>query len=265
MSTEKIAGSRPDYHVPALEKGLDILECLATQRVPLTQAQIARALERGPSELFRMLVCLEKRGYVQKDPVSGAYSLTLRLFELSHTHSPFEQLLRAASRPMQELAEAIRESCHLSVLHNDKLLVLAQKEGPERVRLSVEVGGTFSPLHTASGRLLLAFLPPPDLEATLRADAEHGAGSAAEQRRLQERLKRIRACGFEEARGETIQGVYDLSVLVGSPTSSLRAALTVTFLERKSDKADRDTLLVPLRHCAKAIGLSAGLLTSGAR
>jgi DNA-binding IclR family transcriptional regulator len=38
--------------VPALEKGLDILECLATQRVPLTQAEIARMLERGPSELF---------------------------------------------------------------------------------------------------------------------------------------------------------------------------------------------------------------------
>src|SRR3712207_8366305 len=43
----------PAYQVPALEKGLDILECLANQGVPLTQAQLARTLGRGPNELFR--------------------------------------------------------------------------------------------------------------------------------------------------------------------------------------------------------------------
>ncbi|MEP7187683.1 MAG: helix-turn-helix domain-containing protein, partial [Roseiflexaceae bacterium] len=44
----------PSYYVPALEKGLDILECLAAQGVPLTPAQIARAIGRGANELFRM-------------------------------------------------------------------------------------------------------------------------------------------------------------------------------------------------------------------
>src|ERR1043165_5034011 len=87
----------PSYHVPALEKGLDILECLAAQGVPMTQAQIARAIGRGSNELFRMLTTLERRGYIQRDPVSGAYGLTLRLFELSHTHSPLQDLLRAAA------------------------------------------------------------------------------------------------------------------------------------------------------------------------
>src|SRR5215213_812806 len=88
----------PSYYVPALEKGLDILECLAAQGVPLTQAQIARAIGRGANELFRMLTTLERRGYIQRDPLTGAYGLTLRLFELSHTHSPLQGLLRAAAR-----------------------------------------------------------------------------------------------------------------------------------------------------------------------
>src|SRR5947199_8703328 len=103
----------PDYQAPALEKGLDILESLAAAGVPRTQSQLARTLDRGPNELFRMLVILERRGYIQRDPASGAYTLTLRLFELSHAHSPFEALLRAAARPMLTLTDTVWESCHL--------------------------------------------------------------------------------------------------------------------------------------------------------
>jgi DNA-binding IclR family transcriptional regulator len=125
----------PVYAAPALEKGLDILECLAEQRVSLTQTQLARVLRRSPSELFRMLSCLEQRAYIRKDPVSGAYALSLRLFELSRTHSPYEHLTKAASRPMQALAESVHESCHLSVLHGARLLIVAQQESPEKIRL----------------------------------------------------------------------------------------------------------------------------------
>src|SRR5215468_11263308 len=126
-----------NYRVPALEKGLELLECLAAQGIPMTQSQLARALGRGPNELFRTLMTLDRCGYIRRDPVSGAYSLTLRLYELSHTHSPFEELVHAAARPMRELADELHESPHLSVIHHGRLLVLAQEESPALVRISV--------------------------------------------------------------------------------------------------------------------------------
>ena len=98
-ATKAIADKAPRYQVPALEKGLDILEHLATEGIPLTQAELARALGRSPNELFRMLVSLERRGYIQRDPGSGAYSLTLRLFEMSHTHSPLSDLVACGNAP----------------------------------------------------------------------------------------------------------------------------------------------------------------------
>ena len=124
--------------MPALEKGLDILECLAAQGVPLSQAQVARALGRRPTELFRMLTALERRGYIQRDPLSGAYRLTMRLYELGHAHSPYHGLLRAAERPMRALTEEVRQSCHLSVIHRGQLFVLAEEQSPTRNRLSIE-------------------------------------------------------------------------------------------------------------------------------
>lgn len=251
--------SQPGYHVPALEKGLDILECLAAHAIPLTQAQLARILGRGASELFRMLTCLERRGYIQRDPLSGAYSLTLRLFELSHTHSPYQGLLQAAERPVLELTEEVNESCHLSVLHRGKLVVLAQKENHARLRLSIEVGGTFPLLHTASGRLLLAYMNPATVEETCQMDEEYQALSEREKGELEERLKQIRDRGYEYVVGESNDGVQDVVVLIGSPTSHIQAALAICSLSRKRTEF-LDSMLPALRNCADVIGRSAGII-----
>ena len=59
------------YYAPALDKGLDILEYLSDQSIPQSQQDIAIGIERTPNEIYRMLVSLEKRGYIAKDPVSS--------------------------------------------------------------------------------------------------------------------------------------------------------------------------------------------------
>src|SRR3954463_7254663 len=251
--------SAPSYHVPALEKGLDILECLAAQGVPLTQAQIARAIGRGANELFRMLTTLERRGYIRRDPLTGAYGLTLRLFELSHTHSPLQGLLRAAAAPMRALTEAIRESCHLSVIEREHLVVLVQEESPARVRLSVEIGGGLPLLHTVSGRVLLAHLDEPARADLLTREGEFAHLPAAEQHALHERLRLIRGRGYDTSLSETTDGVSDLAVLVGRPTSRVQAALTVASLTRQRATFVDDTLPA-LQRCAEAIGQAAGIV-----
>jgi hypothetical protein len=92
-----------NYAVPALEKGLDVLELLARQSEGLTKNQLARELNRTVSEIFRMLVCLERRGYI---PALGEerYSLTLRLFQLVQQHPPTERLIVVHARALTVLA-----------------------------------------------------------------------------------------------------------------------------------------------------------------
>ena len=51
---------------PALEEGVDILELLATQQEALNQNDVAQRLGRSVREIFRMLACLEDRGYIQR-------------------------------------------------------------------------------------------------------------------------------------------------------------------------------------------------------
>ena len=46
------------YAAPALEKGLDILELLASAEQSMTTGQIADALGRSKNEIFRMVFVL---------------------------------------------------------------------------------------------------------------------------------------------------------------------------------------------------------------
>lgn len=247
------------YHVPALEKGLDILETLASSAVPQSLSQLARSLHRSSSELFRMLDSLERRGYILKDLVSGNYCLSLKLYELAHTHSPVEQLLSAAAKPMRDVAESLRESCHLSVLSRGKVLVLVQEKSPDKVRLSVEVGVRFSAIHTVSGRLLLAHLEPGHLSDFLAADSDYRGLSKTRQKQFMADLDEIREQGVSTALHETLVGVRDLAVLVGNPKIGIMAALAATAWIGAAKKTSVQRIQSALLQCAETISKSVGL------
>jgi DNA-binding IclR family transcriptional regulator len=251
--------AKPIYHVPALEKALDVLEALAASSVPQSLADLARALNRTSSELFRMLTVLERRNYVLRDPLSGSYSLSLRLYELGHSHSPVERMVRVASRPMRELADNVRESCHLSVLNRGSLVILMQMESPEKLRLSIEVGARFPALHTSSGRLLLAYLPERELEDFLESDSEAQALSRSERNRLRAQLREIRQTGYAVAESESRAGMKDLVVLAGNPDIGVTAALAVPCLLGGRDEKDVKRILTALQACAWQITRTLGL------
>ena len=60
------------YRAPALDKGLDILELLAATEEGLSQAEIAKALDRSPNEIYRMLDRLVRRSVLsESDRIVG--------------------------------------------------------------------------------------------------------------------------------------------------------------------------------------------------
>lgn len=224
VSRKKTGDSTPSYSVPALEKGLDILEALAASPTPLSLAELARNLGRGTAEIFRMIVCLEHRSYLRRDPVSGKYSQSLRLFELAHAHPPLKTLLDAAREPMRTASRSLGESCHLSILERDELLVIAREDSPESVRLTIEVGGRFDSSRTASGRLLAS-----NKGTTLTA------------------------------RDETLEGVDDAVVRIGVYGNVVHAALAVSWLRSRKGARKPAKVLAALEEAAKSINETLGI------
>jgi len=149
---------KPQPGAPALEKGLDLLEALAGAARGMSQKQLAERVGRSVSEIFRMLVALERRGYVARDPATGEYTLTLKLFRIASQFPPTERLLKAALPVMEQLASRVQLSCHLTVLHREQFMVIARIEPEWLMGWSVKVGAVF-PLtqQYASAKVLAAF------------------------------------------------------------------------------------------------------------
>jgi len=66
------------YPMPVLEKGLEILGLFASDPTGLSKSHVARRPGRTVSEIFRMLVCLEERGYISQSRDDEHFHLTLR-------------------------------------------------------------------------------------------------------------------------------------------------------------------------------------------
>src|SRR6202046_3697133 len=143
---------------PAVEKGLDLIEILAEEAGAFTQKELAERAGKSVSEIFRMLGVLERRGYLVRDKLTGRYSLTLKLFVLGNRHQPTRRLQAAALPVMQDLAEAIGQSCHLVVATERRMTVVAQAEPRGPMVFTVKQGADF-PLsaHRVSARVLAAF------------------------------------------------------------------------------------------------------------
>ncbi len=227
--TDGEQSAQPAYSVPALDKGLDILELLVGRPEGLTLKQIADELGRTPNEIFRMLNYLHRRAYLERYDPGGVYRLSLKLFELAHRFPPTERLLEVAVPAMRQLANQIEQSCHLSVLHAEGILVLGQIESPAKWRFSVKLGATFPLTQTASGRVLLAFLSPNQREQKLQ---EHAAEIATERAKktLLTQLETIQKRGHEQVTHETLEGVTDLSCPILAHGDQVLAALTVPLL-----------------------------------
>ena len=255
----KIRKARPDYTVPALDKGLDVFQALADSHTPLSLTELAGKLGQTPSALFRILNRLEGRSYVVRDPVAGRYSLSLKLFELAHTHSPVENLIAISGKPMRELAQSVRESVHLSVLSHGRLVVLLDVGSPLRVRFAHEIGAQFSPVLTNSGRLLLSHLPQADLTTHLGIDPDYKRWSQARRRALFKELANNRRRGHAIADSEDWPGMKDLAVLVGNPAIGTTAALAIACLSAGKSQSDLNRLLAALHKCAANITRSMGI------
>lgn len=219
------------YRAPALSKGLDILELLASEAEGKSQAEIAKTLGRTTSEIFRMLMVLRKRGYVQLDEEGDRYSLTTKLFEVAHRHPPIRRLTAVAGEAMQRLADRINQSMHLAILHSGRVLVIAQVDCQDNNITSVRLGAHIPLWDTASGRVLAAWMDA----ARQRALFDMADATTAERRQsFLDDLPGVRALGYCENDSLTIAGVRNISAPIRDLTGRVVAAATIPFVRRLS-------------------------------
>jgi DNA-binding IclR family transcriptional regulator len=240
ISSARDAVAKPErrrsaYLAPALEKGLDVLELLAGVPEGLTQSQIAQRFNRSLQEVYRMVVSLERRGYIARGPQGDVFRLTMKLYDLALTFPPIAKLTEAAPPIMRRLSLDVEQSILLSVIDGASIRSIVHIDSPAPIGFRVRLGAARPVARTASGRVLLAFQPPITQKWTFEAMAQSGV-AADELERVKERIEAIALSGYEFVSAETFEGITDVSFPILGHNGEVLAALTMPFLKSVADK-----------------------------
>ena len=211
---------RTTYSAPALEKGFNVVELLARESKGLMASEIAAGIGLSVSEIFRVIVVMERRGWLSKS-AGDRYRLTPHVLHLAFRATPAEELSATALPHMRELCMTSDQSTHLVIRNGNLGLVIARQQNPGPTGFHVRIGSSIDLKSTCSGHVLLAF-------------AARARGSRrtpiAEDRSFAAILNAVRQRGYERMESARTLGVTDISYPIFDMHGDILAALTVPFL-----------------------------------
>src|SRR5918996_5673968 len=151
--------------VPAATRTLRVLRFLAGQPDPVPLDRIARACDLPRSTAYHLVTAMIEEGFVVHLPEEHRYGLGVAAFEVGSGFSRQEPLQRISRRTLTDLVDRTGQSAHLAVLHGRDVVYVVEERAPGRPPLVTDVGVRLPAHLTASGRAILAALPPAQVRA----------------------------------------------------------------------------------------------------
>jgi len=142
------------YSVQAVIKAIDLLETLAQDGDSPSLVVIEKKLDLSRNKAFRLLATLEDKGLVERNALTGSYSLGLQAFQMAQHILRSTNLIRLAHPVMEELAHKLNEAIYITVMNNDEVLFLDMVDSFQQVKAVDLVGKRFPFFTNAAGKVL---------------------------------------------------------------------------------------------------------------
>lgn len=242
-------------NVPAATRTLRVLRFLATQPGPVPLDRIARACDLPRSTAYHLLNAMADEGFVTHLADEHRFGLGVAAFEVGTGFARQEPLRRIARRPLAALADQVGQSAHLGVPHGRDVLYVLEERAPGRPPLVTDVGVRLPAHLAASGRAMLAALPPAQVRALFPDRSafvtRHGAGPTSLSA-LRAILTETRQRGYAREDGEVTPGFASVGASVLDHNGLPVAGVAVTW--PVSDRPDVPPIVEAVRRTAGALG-----------
>ena len=222
--------NKSNKNVPALTRGIKVLELLAEEESELSLKSIAERLDIPTPSLWRILGVLREMGYLLFDEDKKTYRLGFKFLYLCNVFMSRMGFRSQARGYLKKLMELSGETAELSARVKDQLILIEQVEGPETVRLFSRIGSAYPYFHaTAPGKVYLAHMTGEKLK---RVMGRMGLPRITDYtitdfQDLENELKTVRKDGYAVDEQEMRMGVIRISAPVYDKRGRVVACLGV--------------------------------------
>jgi DNA-binding IclR family transcriptional regulator len=230
-------GSNPKdrYLINSILRASNILKCFTKGKAHFKISELARELRLDRSTTYRILLSLEKCGFVEKDKRTGEYSLGLSTFEIGNTYLRQMDFIKISKPVMMELALKVQETVHLAVLSDTEIIYVDKVDSPRTLGVMSKIGQRAPVYCTALGKVLLAFQPDHEQLRIIRKIrlTPLTPRTIISKQKLIEELKAIREQGYSLDHREIEQEVECIGAPIRDHLGNVIAALSISGPERK--------------------------------
>jgi DNA-binding IclR family transcriptional regulator len=249
-------GDDPTPGAPSgtLERGLHLLGLFTSEEPEWTLRQLREESQLAKATVRRLMLTLERLGWVTQDQVSGAYTLGPRIMQCLYAKTSLVMLAGVARPHLERLASETTESTVLNVWGHDGPLTVDLVTTPRHFKPFTATGMTMQGLATADAQVLTAFSPESvwDARYTLLLDRTNGL-TEADRARVRDRWREVRRSGIAFDREEWKPGVCAVAAPILDDTGSVLASLSVVFPSERASDRETERYAVAVRDAAVAI------------
>jgi IclR family transcriptional regulator, KDG regulon repressor len=159
--------TKENQQIQSIDRALNILEVLATQRDGLGITAIAKRTGLSKSTVHRILISLALRGYVEHETTSSNYRLGLKYIEIASYYINSLELQTEARPFLWDLTSELGLTAHLGILDAHEVVYVEKLDVFPGVRLYSQIGYRVPAYCSSLGKCLLSGLSSDDLEAAM--------------------------------------------------------------------------------------------------
>jgi IclR family transcriptional regulator, acetate operon repressor len=217
--------------IQALDRAFLILDIIAEVGGEAKLTEIAAAAGLHVSTCHHLISTLCNWGYVARGNASRSYVLGPRILHLSTACLRQVDLPRRALGYIDRLNDQTREAVQLAIMQDTSLVDILRREARHAVRVDAGLGGKMNAAHaTATGKAILAWLPPTELE---RIVADKGMtaftpSTITSLDALKEELRLTRRNGYAIDREEFQPGVICIGAAIRDHAGAVVGSISVS-------------------------------------
>ena len=242
--------------VTALARGLAVMLSLSDKRRRMSIAQVSHLTGIPRAAARRSLHTLAMLGFVAIDD-ARRYYLRPRVLSFSHAYLSSSPVAVLAQPILDRLGESLHEACSLAMLDGDQIVYLARSTTSRIMSPTLNVGRRLPAYCTSIGHVLLAHLPPEELEAYFERVRFHPYTeyTPTSQKRLRATVKSAREKGYAFASQLMEARLCTLAVPVRDAGGHYVAGINVIVQGRlMTDAQMAERFLRPMQDAALELG-----------